>query len=123
MSDKKKKFIHLTSHVHELSWKTETIGEGEAWICLNKQTHLGTEYDHHHQDRPHMEAIVEQDLTRQAGWIRERGIEYLKPVNILDFETTGASLCTKQIYQEAADQIMAAIAELTPNSDCQKFGN
>jgi 1-acyl-sn-glycerol-3-phosphate acyltransferase len=30
---------------------------------------------------------------------------------------------TKQIYQEAADQIMAAIAGLTPNFDCQKFGN
>ncbi|MBT5925436.1 MAG: 1-acyl-sn-glycerol-3-phosphate acyltransferase [Verrucomicrobia bacterium] len=30
---------------------------------------------------------------------------------------------TKQIYQEAADQIMAAIAQLTPNKDCHHFGN
>ncbi len=29
----------------------------------------------------------------------------------------------KQIYQEAADEIMIAIANLTPNEDCLKFGN
>lgn len=29
----------------------------------------------------------------------------------------------KEIYQEAADQIMKAIEELTPNTDCQKFGD
>ena len=28
----------------------------------------------------------------------------------------------KEIYQEAADQIMAAIAALTPNKDCDQFG-
>lgn len=30
---------------------------------------------------------------------------------------------TKQIYQEAADQIMTAIDKLTPNADCKNFGN
>ena len=30
---------------------------------------------------------------------------------------------TKQIYQEAADQIMTAIDRLTPNADCKTFGN
>ena len=30
---------------------------------------------------------------------------------------------TKQIYQEAADQIMTAIDKLTPNADCKTFGN
>ena len=100
MSDKKKKFIHLTSLVHELSWKTEILGDAASWICMNKQTHLGTEYDHHHQDRPHMQAIVEQDFERDAGWIRERNIGYLKHVNILDFETTGASLWAKSELAE-----------------------
>ena len=127
MSDKNKKFIHLTSHAHELSWKTEVIGEADTWICLNKQTHLGTEHDHHHQDRPHMQAIVEQDIKRQAGWMRERGIDYLRPANILDFETTGASLWGKNesgalvlkdcIHSEKPNRFFHALVHGSPEEE------
>ena len=86
MSMHDKTYVHLTSHDHQQSWKTEVIAETPRWICLNKPSHLATEYDHYHQDRPHMSAIVENDLRRQAGWIKERNIRWLKPVNILDFE-------------------------------------
>ncbi len=103
MIEREKIFIHLTSHVHEQSWKTQILGESKDWICLNKHTHLGTEHDHHHQDRPTMASIIEHDLERRAGWIREREIQWLKPVNIIDFETTGVSLWAKN---EAAETVL-----------------
>ncbi len=74
-----------------------------------------------------MEAIVEQDLQRQAGWIRERNIGFLKPVNILDFETTGVSLWAKSepaeiflkdcIHSEQPNRIFHALVHGSPEED------
>ncbi|NBQ23188.1 MAG: hypothetical protein EBU26_02775 [Verrucomicrobia bacterium] len=126
MAMHEKSFIHLTSHQHQQSWKTEVIAETDSWICLNKQTHLGTEYDHHHQERPHMTAIIEHDLQRQAGWVRDRGINWLQPVNVLDFETTGVSLWARneqslqklkdQLHAEKPNRIYHALCMGTPES-------
>lgn len=113
MADRDKTYIHLTSHAHEQSWKTEVIAESSSWICFNKHTHLGTEYDHYHQDRPHMTGIVENDLTREAGWIKERGITWLTPVHTLDFETTGASLWAKN--ESAAEKLKNVFHSEQPN--------
>lgn len=113
MSMHDKTYVHLTSHEHQQSWKTEVIAETPRWICLNKPSHLGTEYDHYHQDRPHINAIVENDLRRQAGWIKERNIRWLKPVNILDFETSGASLWAKE--EEALQQLKDTFHSEKPN--------
>ena len=108
-----KTYVHLTSHEHQQSWKTEVIAETPRWICLNKPSHLATEYDHYHQDRPHMSAIVENDMRRQAGWIKERNIRWLKPVNILDFETSGASLWAKE--EETLQQLKDTFHSEKPN--------
>ena len=60
-----------------------------------------------------MTAIVENDLTRGAGWIKQRGIEWLKPVNIVDFETTGASLWAKS--EAAAEKLKNVFHSEQPN--------
>ena len=65
---------------------------------------------------------------RHLKWPRPRRVQ-IKVGHPIDFEKLRREAKTadkdriKQIYQEAADQIMASIAQLTPNKDCSQFGN
>ncbi len=69
-----------------------------------------------------------ESYGRHMKWPRPRRVQikmghplWLKELR--EESKTASKERTKQIYQEAADQIMAAIEALTPNSDCDKFGN
>jgi 1-acyl-sn-glycerol-3-phosphate acyltransferase len=67
-----------------------------------------------------------ESYGRHMKWPRPRRVQikmghplWLKELR--EESKTASKERTKQIYQEAADQIMAAIEALTPNADCQKF--
>lgn len=76
-------------------WEIPILYEDANLLALSKPAQMLTSPDRYDRERPNLMTLLQQEIERGAGWIRERGITYLANAHRLDFETSGLILLAK----------------------------
>jgi RluA family pseudouridine synthase len=76
-------------------WEIPIVYEDAHLLALNKPPQFLTSPDRTDRERPNLMTLLQQEITRGAGWVRERGISYLCNAHRLDFDSSGLLLLAK----------------------------
>jgi len=87
--------IKLSSPATSEFWPIPILFEDSHLLALDKPAGLPVSPDRRAPARANLMDLLHRDLTREASWVKERGLVYLTNTHRLDFEAGGVLLLAK----------------------------
>ena len=87
--------IKLSSPATREFWEIPVLFEDEHLLALDKPARLLTSPDALDLARPSLMKLLHSGIAAKKPWASERHLDYLNPLNELDFDVTGVLLLAK----------------------------